>query len=95
LAACGGRKPILDHIVESTKKRVIKNLHMVGRRDDQAMRLVTLDHLQKAVQHSPNLTHIVGQSSLRTNGIEFVEEVNAPHSLMASKIWRSLAAVSP
>ena len=37
---------------------------MVGRRDDQAMGAVLLDHLEEAVQYPADFAHIIGKPAL-------------------------------
>jgi len=80
----GAWQVVFQYVIETTEQRVVKDLRMVGRRDNQTVRLVVLDHLQEAVEHAANLAHIVCQATLRADGIEFVKEVHAAHMLIAS-----------
>ena len=67
----------MQNVVEAAEERRIKYSRVIRCRDDEAVRAVLLDHLQEAVQHSANLAHIVGESTLRTDSVELVEEVDA------------------
>ncbi|MFY9708380.1 MAG: hypothetical protein WBV95_06375 [Desulfobacterales bacterium] len=45
---------------------------------NDAIRVVLLDHLQKAVQNSSDLTNLVALPPVRAYGIKFVKKVHAP-----------------
>ena len=51
---------------------------MVGRRRHHAVGAVLLDHLEEAVQHPPNLAHVVDDRAFRADRVELVEEVHPP-----------------
>ena len=59
---------------------MVKYSGMIRRRHYEAMGAILFNHLQKAVQHSTYLAHIVGKSALRTNSVELVKKINTPGS---------------
>ncbi len=65
---------VLNHVVKTTKQRMIENIRVISRGNYHAVRLILFDHLQKTIEHAPNFTHIVGYASLRTDSIEFVKK---------------------
>lgn len=67
----------MQHVVETPEQRMIQDLRMVRRRNDQAVRAVVLDHLEKAVQDPPYLAHVVREPPLRPDRVELVKEIDA------------------
>ena len=68
------RQVVFHHVVEAADKRVVQVSSVVGCRDDQAVRRVLLDHLQKAVQDPANLAHIIRHAPLGTDGVKLIEK---------------------
>ena len=68
---------------------------MVGRRDDEAVRAILLDHQQEAVEYAADLADIVGEVPAGADGVEFVEEVDAASAVRGvkhlSQLGRGLA----
>ena len=65
------------HDMRGAQQGRIKDIGSVGGSDDEAVGLVVLNHLQEAIQHTPNLAHIVSRTTLRTDGIKFIKEEDA------------------
>ena len=70
---------VLDYVIEAPEQGVVQNLWVIGRGNDQTVRLIMFNHLKKAVENASNLPNIVSHSTLRSDGIEFVEEVDSSH----------------
>lgn len=51
---------------------------MIGRSDDDAVRVVLLKELKERVQYAPNFPDLVSSRALPTQSIELVEEVDRP-----------------
>ena len=71
------RQRVLDNRVEAAEHRAVEQLRMVGRRDEQALRLILLQELQERVEHAANLAHVVVAAALAAERVDLVEEVDA------------------
>ena len=63
--------------VEAPEERVVQQIRMIGRRGNEAIGRVRLLHeLQSRIEHPAHLPDIVGRTTMTTNGIKFVEEID-------------------
>lgn len=67
-----------DDIVKATEDRLIEKFWVVCGSDDQARAMVVLDELEKGIQHATNFADVIWPRPLRSDRIEFVEEIHAP-----------------
>ena len=69
---------------------------MIGRSNNEAIRIILFDHLQEAIQHTGSFSNIVTKATGRTNTVKFIKEVYTPRVWLSdSNTRRSFAAVSP
>ena len=52
-------KLVFDHVVESAEECPVEQLGMVGGGNNQALRVVFFQQLQKRIENAPDLAHIV------------------------------------
>src|SRR5260370_674710 len=73
----GIRELVFDDVVESPEERAIQHFWVVRGRNDDALRRIFLKELQKRVQDTANFANVVRLSSMRTESVEFIEEIHA------------------
>jgi hypothetical protein len=72
-----GRQRELDDVVEATEEGTIQHLGVIGRGENDAVRIILLKELQERIHHPPDLTNIVPGRALPANRVELIEEVDA------------------
>ena len=75
------RYGVFDHIVEAAKRRLVEELGMVCRGDDQPTAFVLLEKLQEGIQHAADFANILTLAAASANGVELVESINSARCL--------------
>ena len=69
-----GGQVVFNHVIEPAEEGPVENADMIGRRNNDAIRVILLNHLKKAVQHTPDFANVIGETARRTDAVELVEE---------------------
>jgi hypothetical protein len=72
------RDGIKQDRINATEQGTIQKCAMIGGSKHKRVGRTLLKKLRKLKQHAPNLSHILAVTSLRSKGIEFIEELNTP-----------------
>ena len=63
----------MQDVIEAAKERSVKHGSIVSRRDYYTFGNIALDELQKGIEDSPHLPHLIVARAIGTYCIEFVE----------------------
>ena len=66
----------MEYVIESSEQGLVQNLTIVGGCNDDAVRIVSFDELEKTVENAAHFTDVVVQAAFGTDGIKLVKEID-------------------
>ena len=70
------RKFKTNDVVKPPEQRAIEKANMIGRRDNQAVGMILLDHLEEGADDAADFSNVVIEAALCAYAVEFVEEID-------------------
>ena len=67
----------MNHIIKSSKKRTIKDFKLIGRGNNNAIRINSFHKHKERCEYSAHFAYIIVTFTIGTNCIKFVKKINA------------------